>query len=114
MHDHDAEGNAYFKCDFCRSPWSEDRPMVEGHRGSLICGSCLRVAYREVVVDGGGVEAVSGVACVLCLQTNDVRHWPSPLDASIVACEGCITRAARTLEKDPDFGWVRPGADQDS
>ncbi len=114
MHDHDAQGNAFFKCDFCRSSWSEDRPMVEGHRGSLICGACLRVAYREVVLGDGGVGPAAGVACVLCLQTNDVRYWVSPLDGGIVACEGCIRRAARTLEEDPDFTWRRPGSDQDA
>ena len=37
-----------FLCDFCRQEWTTAIPMVEGHRGSLICGSCLTIAYTEV------------------------------------------------------------------
>jgi len=108
MHDEHAEGNAYFKCDFCQSPWSEDRPMVEGHRGSLICGSCLSLAWREVVLGQGGPTPASGDECRMCLQTNDAPHWPSPLDPGALICMECIERAARTLEKDPDTPWNAP------
>lgn len=108
MHDNDAEGNAFFKCDFCTSPWDEDRPMVEGHRGSLICGRCLSLAYREVVLANAGVGPASGVGCALCLQTNEVLHWQSPLDESVVACRECITRSARMLDKDTDYAWSLP------
>lgn len=108
MHDHNASGNEYFKCDFCRSSWSEDRPMVEGHRGSLICAPCLSVAYREVVLHAGGEPPTPGVGCALCLQTNDTRYWASPLDRSVVACAECVERSARTMEKDPETGWSRP------
>ena len=34
-----------FLCDYCGNTWSDDRPMVEGHRGSLVCARCLSLAY---------------------------------------------------------------------
>ncbi|MBX3365048.1 MAG: hypothetical protein KF866_09810 [Phycisphaeraceae bacterium] len=82
--------------------------MVEGHRGSLICGKCLAVAYREVVLAEGGVGPESAVACTLCLQTNPTRHWPAPLDDRVVACLECLQRSARLLAKDPESGWALP------
>lgn len=93
-------------CDFCGSSWTDDRPMVEGHRGSCICGRCLSVAYAEVVVAGVGDRpeplpsgmtvsdlipgapdlrdpAHAGPAvepCCLCLESGrDEPHWRSPL-----------------------------------
>jgi len=107
MHDADAQGNEFFKCDFCRSAWAEDRPMVEGHRGSLFCARCLAVAYREVVLAGRGEGPVAGRACALCLQTNETDHWLSPLDESVAACRECIERCARIMEKDPDAPFTR-------
>lgn len=82
--------------------------MVEGHRGSLICGKCLSVAYREVVLAGGGVGPESGVVCALCLQTNPTRYWQSPLDERIVGCMECLKRSAKMLAKDPESGWKLP------
>jgi len=29
MHETNAQGELSFKCDFCLSPWTDDRPMVE-------------------------------------------------------------------------------------
>lgn len=97
-----------FICDFCHSSWSEDRPMIEGHRGSLICGPCLSMACREVLVASGGAEARNGVGCALCLQTNPVKHWVSPIDDGVVACRECIERSARLLSRDKDSGWRQP------
>lgn len=108
MHDNDADGNAFFKCDFCQVPWDQERPMVEGHRGSLICGNCLSLAYREVVAGESGVGPEAGVGCALCLQTNDVTHWQSPVDESVVVCHECIARSAKLLDKDADFAWSIP------
>lgn len=109
MHDPNAEGNAYFKCDYCRSPWSEDRPMVEGHKGSLICAPCLTVGYAQVVVHQNGVPPGDHGACTLCLMHKDAEpHWSSPIDESVLACHECLVRAAVTLDKDPDFDWAIP------
>ncbi|MFG0285699.1 MAG: ClpX C4-type zinc finger protein [Phycisphaerales bacterium JB039] len=107
MHNKDAQGNDHFLCDFCHSPWSEDRPMVEGHRGSLICARCLTLAFRAIVHEPVAADCEQG-ECALCLQYREEPTWPSPLDETIRACYRCVTQSARVLEKDPDFAWQAP------
>lgn len=96
-----------FWCDFCRSPWSEGRPMVEGHQGSLICGSCLKVAYVETLVSRTS-SAPAGSKCSLCLEERTDRLWRSPMHEDVIACERCIRQASTALSQDPDSGWNRP------
>ena len=108
MHDTDAAGNEYFKCDFCRESWSESRPMVEGHKGSLICAPCLTVAYTQVIVNGDGPTRHEAAGCALCLLHKDAPHWISPMDPGVVICRDCLDGAARTFERDPESGWRRP------
>lgn len=110
MHDQNAQGNDYFKCDFCRRSWAEDRPMVEGHQGSLICAQCLSASYAEVVNAKGGVEPPEGVKCTLCLEDKAEMHWESPMFPGTFACRRCVNQSARILEKDKEYGWKRPGA----
>ena len=109
MHDESAEGNEFFKCDFCRKPWAEDRPMVEGHQGSLVCASCLTVAYTELVVNGEASTIKH--KCTMCLEERDQPEWRSPMFEDSLICLRCIKQAATTLEKDPECGWKRPGKD---
>jgi len=100
---------ADFICDFCLNTWAPDRPMVEGHRGSLICGRCLTEAYKRVMVLGIGVNVPEAVTCTTCLQHKDEPHWQSDLvDAAPVICQWCIKRSATMLSKDPDSGWTKP------
>jgi ClpX C4-type zinc finger len=108
MHDTDKDGNEFFKCDFCRQAWAEDRPMVEGHRGSLVCGPCLALAYRLVHLNNGGETVAEDVVCTLCLQHHDAPHWRSPVHESSVACKRCIKQSARVLQKDVESGWKIP------
>lgn len=110
MHDSDAEGNEFFKCDFCRRPWADERPMVEGHRGSLICGSCLTVAYTDVVLGGGGAELPGDATCRLCLEERKGACWQSPLHETEWACERCIRQSAGVLGKDKESGWTKPSS----
>ena len=98
-----------FSCDFCASEWVADLPMVEGHKGSLICGACLREACRRVLVRGEST-AGAGYACTLCLLTKSEPAWESPSRGGAVICHWCINKSAGMLEKDPDFGWKRPEA----
>ncbi len=108
MHDESTTGNGFFKCDFCAQPWADDRPMVEGHQGSLICSKCLTASYAEIVHMGLGVLQPNE-KCVLCLEVREEPLWLSPLrDAR--ACKRCIKQSAGVLERDPEFGWKRPTA----
>lgn len=100
-----------FLCDFCASHWAPDRPMVEGHRGSLVCGPCLSVAYAAVVHHAHNDRPEPGETCVLCLAEKQDPHWRSPVTpAHPLLCAPCIEQAARKLEKDRDCEWSRPTA----
>lgn len=95
-----------FLCDFCGSTWTQDRQMVEGHRGSLICSHCLTQAYSTVIRQGGGALAPASATCTLCLAHHDTPHWQG--SAGPLACKRCIEQSARILEKDQEAGWKRP------
>lgn len=98
-----------FLCDFCTRDWSAAQPMVEGHHGSLICGSCLRVAYGQLVTLGDG-DAPEGWTCSLCLEHREEPAWTSPLRPEAVICRRCAKQAAGRLHADPESGWTRPDA----
>lgn len=109
MHDPTQEGTpAFFICDFCRRPWSEDRPMVEGHQGSLICGPCLTVAYAELALNESPSIA-TGATCTMCLEERKQPAWRSPMFDEAIICLRCVKQSATTLEKDEESGWRRPG-----
>jgi len=116
MQDQDAQGAEIFKCDFCAQPWREDRPMVEGHRGAIICGNCLAIAYTEIVHLSLGSSVAEDEACALCLENGRPEaHWRSPMRSEGVACARCVKQSAGVLHKDPDTPWTRPdhpGADE--
>ena len=107
MHNPAAQGNEYFVCDFCRRPWADDRPMVEGHKGSLICGSCLTPAYAEIVHLHQGTLLAS-TACTMCLEHRDEPQWQSPLHPEAHICRRCLKQAAGVLCRDADSGWQKP------
>jgi len=109
MHNTEAEGNEYFVCDFCRRCWAEDRPMVERHRGALICGPCLTVAYTELVHLHMGEER-KGTLCTMCLEHRDQPQWESPSYPAAHACVRCVRQGAGVLGKDPESGWKKPEA----
>lgn len=96
-----------FLCDFCSRPWDGQGPMVEGHQGSLICGACLSVAYRLLVMDEGK-EASRGGRCTLCLEEHDHALWRSPINEPAAACTRCVKQAAAALMKDKSTGWAKP------
>lgn len=95
-----------FLCDFCARAWDGTRPMVEGHKGSLICGDCLSAAYASVVLQKQHAQPAPD-ACTLCLEHRAQAHWRGSTEEA-AACERCLRQAAQTLSKDPDAGWVRP------
>lgn len=99
-----------FLCDFCRNHWAADRPMVEGHRGSLICGACLTVGYREVVLGDGGVGLQERAVCTLCLAPTSEPVWVSPAYPEAKACRKCLKQSAGVMQKDVESGWKKPTA----
>lgn len=116
-----------FICDFCGCGWTAPNPMIEGHKGSLICGRCLTAACKTVLVQNVGVVVPSHIACTMCLLNKSGDYWQSPVRVSAVASEGntpgevdieptpgnvicrwCIERSASILSKDVENGWKRP------
>lgn len=115
MQDEAAQGNAFFKCDFCLSAWDDALPMVEGHRGSLVCGRCLSVAYAELVHLGSGRPCQPGEQCVLCLEPDRAdTHWESPARPGVLACKRCVKQSAGVLHKDKDIPWAKPLAPENA
>ncbi len=100
-------------CDYCgESAWAAGEPCVEGHRGSIVCGSCLTRAFEAVVGDGGcgSVDA----ACRMCVEVRDDPVWSSDFDPDAHICLRCIKQSATVLEKSGHWDWVRPGIDKNS
>ena len=105
-------------CDFCHAEWTEDRPMIEGHRGSCICGHCLTIAYSEVVLHGQD-PGQGDYACMMCLEGPQDRAavgragepgWRTPAHGDAAICRRCIKQAAGALTKDTESGWKKPTA----
>ncbi len=103
-------------CDFCHREWTEDIAMVEGHKGSCICGRCLTIAYTDVLLNEQN-SAGETYTCVLCLESEKDRAaikragesgWRSPLHTGAAICKRCIRQTAGVLSKDKDSGWKRP------
>lgn len=107
MDEHNATA-ADFLCDFCEASWADDRPMVEGHRGSLICGKCLTLAFDALWNRGQGVPRPEAETCVMCLSPNDDPVWVSPVRDEARICKRCAKQSAVMLERDQDCGWKRP------
>jgi hypothetical protein len=99
---------ADFICDFSLRPWDGAFPLVEGHRGSLISGDCLTIAYTEVVVLGQTSLPPGSYTCTMCLERRDDPCWQSPVSDGAVICRRCIRQSATKLENDPDWGWHKP------
>ena len=100
-----------FLCDFCLRQWDGESPVVEGHKGSLICGDCLGTAYRELALKdagGGAGNAPAGYTCVLCLEARKEPGWAGTAGAAV--CKRCAKQSAAVLAKDKDYQWVKPTA----
>ncbi len=87
-------------CDFCGlAAWAQGIPCVEGHRGSLICGDCLRHALQSAECGTAG-----GSTCVMCLQASEGTVWRHESQEAEI-CRSCIKRAAGVLRKSKDWEW---------
>ncbi|MAJ46122.1 MAG: hypothetical protein CBC35_02335 [Planctomycetes bacterium TMED75] len=94
-------------CDFCHAVWKEDIPMVEGHRGSCICGKCLRMAWG-VVVSNKMNDSQGEATCRMCLEKREDPCYQSPAYEDALICRRCIRMSAHTLRIDDDGAWEMP------
>lgn len=96
------DGGIVISCDFCNTDWDEIKPMIEGHRGSVLCLSCLKFS---MVMAAPCDEPFD---CVLCLHPQEVGQiaWRHPDHPKATACIDCLQQAAGTFSKDPDIDWV--------
>ena len=107
-------------CDFCARPWTDGAPMVEGHRGSCICGDCLATAWRAVIDAGVDdrppedpdrpADAAPLWTCALCLEPRSDPAFQSPIRPEAFICRRCIRLAGRALDGDPDHDWSKPSS----
>ncbi|USN98713.1 MAG: hypothetical protein H6810_11190 [Phycisphaeraceae bacterium] len=100
-----------FLCDFCGQAWRDDRPFVEGHRGSCVCGNCLWIAYAVLAVHRSGEPMGEGAVCAMCLESKaDEACWRSPVFEAMLICTRCAKQSAGVLHQDPETDWRKPGA----
>lgn len=103
-------GGIVISCDFCGTDWDEQLSMIEGHRGSVLCLECLKLALDAAE------PADEATDCSLCLSGKPAgtKRWrhpspkPSPgLNTGATLCWDCIRLAAKGFHKDPDidFRW---------
>ena len=95
-------------CDFCHREWDKDIPMVEGHRGSCICGKCLRIAW-DSVINGEMNDAIENCNCTMCLEQRSDPFFRSPAWPEAFICRRCIRLTAQALRKNDDSDWDAPG-----
>lgn len=104
------DGGIVISCDFCGTDWDQLLPMVEGHRGSVLCLECLKQALDQALHTADEIE------CTVCLAKRRpaARVWTHPrprpsrgLKPAAVVCWSCIRQAATRLAKDEevDFHW---------
>lgn len=105
-------------CDYCHQPWTDARPMVEGHQGRVICGSCLTVAYTTLGMSSED-DVNTSFTCAMCRESpddraaegrGDIPGWVSPVHEDVWVCRRCVKQAAGALHKDPDTPWHKPDA----
>lgn len=108
----DVDDGVMISCDFCGTDWDEVIPMIEGHKGSVLCLGCLRHAMDDMSPRD---ELEDARPCTLCLQTPDadVPVWAHPgpknspgLNGEALACRSCLRQAAKGFHKDFDIDYT--------
>jgi hypothetical protein len=97
------DGALIISCDFCRTDWNGQDPVIEGHRGAILCLECLKLALNALA------PANEDFKCVLCLREPippTMDRWQHPHSPSTFACRDCIHQAADVFDGDPDVDWT--------
>lgn len=103
------QGYVIISCDFCGVDWDEVIPMIEGHKGSVLCLNCMKQAIGQLVSE---TEPYKCTMCVKDGLPGDLRHWrhpsptPSPgLNVGAIMCIDCLQQANKTFGRDKDIDW---------
>ncbi len=89
------------QCDACHATWDQVLPMIEGHRGSVLCLECLKQARSQPLATG------EPFMCVLCQKESLPATLGRYRSAStgVAVCADCLEQAANTFSRDPDVDW---------
>jgi hypothetical protein len=100
---HRIENNALIvSCDYCGTDWDGASPVIEGHRGAIICLECLKLALSTLAIGENPFK------CTLCLRESipaSVPRFNHPNHPETFACKSCIHQTAEVFDKDPDIDW---------
>ena len=94
-------------CDYCgEATWSQNKPCIEGHQGSIVCGPCLTTAYRELVLLKNEQETTE--KCRMCLEHREDPVWLGYINPNAPICKRCVKQAAGALTKSKLWDWSKP------
>lgn len=95
-------------CDYCgEAAWSKSQPCIEGHQGSIVCGSCLTMAYKELVL-ANNKEHQTEEKCRMCLEHRDDPVWLGIIEPNAPICRRCVKQSAGALTKSKHWDWSKP------
>src|SRR4030095_9584123 len=87
-------------CDFCGTDWDGVSPVIEGHRGSIICLECMKATPDGMQ---SGREPFTWVLGRREPIPASVERWNHANHAQTYACKSCVHQAAEVFDKDPDI-----------
>jgi hypothetical protein len=94
-------------CDYCgEASWSQGKPCVEGHQGSIVCGVCLKKAYIDLVLHKTTHETTE--KCRMCLELREDPVWIGSEKQKAPICKRCVKQSAGVLTKSKHWDWSKP------
>ena len=94
-------------CDFCGdAAWSQGKPCIEGHQGSIVCGICLTKAYKELVLSKRELETEA--KCRMFLENREDPVGLGAIEPIAPICKRCVKQSAGALTKSKHWDWSKP------
>ena len=94
-------------CDYCGdAAWSLGEPCIEGHQGSIVCGSCLTLAFIALVLNKEEIKTKE--KCRMCLEHREDPVWLGKIEPIAPICKRCVKQAGGALTKSKLWDWVKP------